>query len=139
MPFCFFFFLNKGTLNRQSNCTTLHRSTSRPPSYRSVIDQSQSPTSVANAFLRNSLYSSSRPTFNLTSSNTSQAQLLSSNTNSTTYKDDINRVTIHQTNTTSQVCTPNGVNIVAISSTPEQLMSNCPSLTSSEVQILAHV
>ncbi|XP_054160804.1 type-2 histone deacetylase 1-like [Oppia nitens] len=63
---------------------------------------------------------------------------------------DINRVTILQTTNTSQVCTPNGVNIVAI--TPTTIMSaNTPTTTTTipnlstsiisnnEVQILAHV
>jgi hypothetical protein len=92
------------------------------------MDQSQS-----------ALCASSRINSNLTSSNASQAHLLSSQITSSTFKDDINRVTIHQTNTTSQVCTQNGVNIVAISSAPEQVVSNCLAPATSEVQILAHV
>lgn len=47
-------------------------------------------------------------------------------------KDNVHRVTIHQTNTSSQVCT-NGVNVVAISS------DNSNRTNENEVQILAHL
>lgn len=61
---------------------------------------------------------------------------------------DINRVTILQTTDTSQVCTPNGVNIVAITPTSSVASTQVtaghhpmmsPIVSSNEVQILAHV
>ncbi|XP_053212663.1 probable serine/threonine-protein kinase ndrD isoform X2 [Panonychus citri] len=85
-----------------------------------------------NNSLGHPIYSSSRLITTTTSTNASQQSqepitstgglnstipTTNSTTNTTTtsnYKDDVNRITIHQTNTTSTVCTPNGINIVAI-------------------------
>ncbi|XP_015794792.1 uncharacterized protein DDB_G0271670 [Tetranychus urticae] len=113
-----------GTLNRPG-CNTIQRPISRPPSYRSIIDHnSVNNNNSSNNYSNNNsnghpIYSSPRLT-TTSSTNTSQQALGITSTGGTgttptsNYKDDVNRITIHQTNTTSTVCTPHGVNIVAI-------------------------
>lgn len=63
----------------------------------------------------------------------------------TSIKDNVHRVTIHQTNTSSQVCTNDGVNIVSISSslplnsTETNQINSDNRINENEVQILAHL
>ncbi|RWS12883.1 hypothetical protein B4U79_00221, partial [Dinothrombium tinctorium] len=158
-----------GTLSRPSHCNTIQRPISRPPSYRSVVDSHAVMSHPSNIYSNTPTLPSSLTT---SSSNTvtsqiqhqqqqqhqqHQQQQQQQQQQTMFYKDDINRVTIHQTTTTSQVCTSNGVNIVAISPGPGpvpgsvlvpvsspvplnvSVANNNSSLTGSEVQILAHV
>ncbi|XP_074595191.1 uncharacterized protein LOC141850458 isoform X2 [Brevipalpus obovatus] len=122
-----------GVANSIATGATL-RPMSRPPSYRSIIsdpiqinshnvnkNDDNSVIIANNNSLRSNSYSTSRLSIvdqscaphHVTSSSPHTSQNITSP--GLAYKDDVNRVTIHQTTTTSQVCTPNGVNIVAIS------------------------
>lgn len=169
--FCWNFFIIVGTLTRQSQCNTIQRAPSRPPSYRAMtagVGQPVVPTTPS--FQSNAIQttqalpptSPTNPTTGVSSPltttlTTSQTQTqvsipsktLTQKASHQSSHHDINRVTILQTTNTSQVCTPNGVNIVAIS--PTNIMASntvttttgpnllAPIVSSNEVQILAHV
>lgn len=164
-----------GTLTRQSHTNTIQRAPSRPPSYRAAGDGHQcvstqpsyqssttqtvpQPLQTLHSPQASPLMTTSGASTGVSSTlTTSQSHSPHSNTfktfsqnhNQTHHSShhDINRVTILQTTNTSQVCTPNGVNIVAISPTTSvasntitpNLSPNIVSNVNNEVQILAHV
>ena len=161
-----------GTLTRQSQCNTIQRTPSRPPSYRQMTNgvgqplvsttpsfQSspiQSPQTGAPPLMTGTV-TTTGVSSTLTTSQTqtqllnqvkSVALVMSAPKVQQSSHHDINRVTILQTTDTSQVCTPNGVNIVAISPTSSVANTQVtaglgpvlsPIVSSNEVQILAHV
>lgn len=132
-----------GALCRSLAFYNSNRPISRPPSYRSVVDQTRNQA--------NNNGSNSNRTDDLTNNgqinqdklSASQLKKISSQENHN-IKDNVHRVTIHQTNTSSQVCT-NGVNIVAISSSLPMISNEFNQTNSdnrsneNEVQILAHL
>lgn len=151
-----------GTLTRQSQCNTIQR----PPSYRAPADGQQlvsstpsyqssttqtvpqpqpPPPPSVTATATSTAVSSTMTTSQSHSPHLNSLQSFTQNQSHHSSHHDINRVTILQTTNTSQVCTPNGVNIVAIS--PTTIMAaNAPQpnlcaniVSSNEVQILAHV
>lgn len=106
---CFFFL---GALCRSLAFYNSSRPISRPPSYRSVVaDQSRNASNGSNANRADNLSNGHQDKLFSTSQKLKKDALQENSG----LKDNVHRVTIHQTTTSSQVCT-NGVNIVSISS-----------------------
>lgn len=101
-----------GALCRSLAFYNSSRPISRPPSYRSVVaDQSRNQSNGSNSNRADNLTNGHQDKLFSTSQKLKKDALPENNS----LKDNVHRVTIHQTTTSSQVCT-NGVNIVSISS-----------------------
>lgn len=136
------FFLDLGALCRSLAFYNSSRPISRPPSYRSVVAENQTNRNQSN--VGNRTENSNQNTIN---KKMSTSQLKKNCIQENSIKDNVHRVTIHQTTTSSQVCTNDGINIVAISSSlpvnaneiNQTNSDNSNRTNENEVQILAHL